>query len=262
MRRLLAVSAVLALGACAETRSSGTVAVPTSAAPTARYPLTMRADVAGADDVPMSAPDDPLVHIGLWAMDGRELMSGLFDRGASAFVAQSVFVLGMLPEEMAAQDLGSFADQIAADEAAFLLGCSDPEERWLFLEAQGAASDAEAVGRQQLLLAIGGLVALLREREVGALPEAMGDDPCEPLEDEDDCTWAPEFYQDACCAHDDCYAGCAETGVAREECDRLFRAGMTAEATVWTLPFVESYHAAVRAFGQEFFPCPGDSVRR
>jgi hypothetical protein len=240
----------LALAACASTDKDATPA-PDRAYD---YPVTLRPDVAGAEGVPERVAGDPLVHVGLWDRDGNELMSGMYDTSAGAFVEESVFLFGMLPAELEAQELGSIATRVDPEEAGFLLSCSDPEVRWLFLDAQGGGDDVSA-GREQLLLAFGGIVALLRDREEHPAHAETGEDPCEPLEDKDYCTWSPEFFQQACCNHDECYAGCARTGTTRLACDQQFREDMRQEASVWTSPFVPAYYGAVRAFGAEFWPC-------
>lgn len=247
---VLLAAVLLALGSC---RSTEKAAGPPEAA--YGYPLTMRAEVAGVLGAPEPEEGDALIHVALWNRDGQEFISGMFDTSAGTFVEESLFLFGMLPEELEAQEMGSITTRVREAERDFLLGCDDPEVRWLFLEAQGPRSDGESTGREQLLLAFGGVVALLSPRDEATAPDAPGADPCEPLEDKDYCTWAPEFYQQSCCKHDECYAGCPTTGTTRLACDQAFRDDMRAEASVWTRPFVPVYYGAVRAFGREFFPC-------
>lgn len=234
---------------CATTEKSS---IPDAAR---EYPLTMRADLAGAESVPDAVPGDPLMHVALWDRDGNELISGMFDTSRQAFVQESIFLFGMLPEELESQAPASISTRIDPEESEFLLRCSDPEIRWLFVESQGPESQAESTGREQALLAFGGIVALLRAREAHLYDPTSGADPCEPLEDKDYCTWSPEFFQDSCCKHDECYAGCQASGVTRLACDTVFRDNMREEASAWTRPFVPAYYGAVRAFGDEFFPC-------
>ena len=204
----------------------------------------------------MDGPDDEdavqagTMEIVLHNAAGEELIAGVYDSGAQAFIEGSVRIFGKLPEELVEGE--TFTDYVTAAEMAAMEPMSSPEMRDEFVAAQGLYEEEEP-GAHQLLMAYGGLMMMIgREASPAAPPR---EDPCDPPADKDFCTWSPEFYPRACCLHDECYARCATNGSTRLECDDEFLANMASEASFWTRPFITVYYKAVRAFGKPFYAC-------
>ncbi|MEM9381333.1 MAG: hypothetical protein AAGB93_15375 [Planctomycetota bacterium] len=218
------------------------------------YPVTMRPEIAGVHGTPGHLPGDRTAFVAIWNQDGRELISGVYDLGRRQFVEDSLMLLGRLPEEFNRGDEGDFERSIGEQECSFLLRCADPTVRGNFLRAQSPTNRGVGLGQEQALVAFGGLVSLLTQRD-GSGPRSGVVDPCSPPIRQDYCTWSPELFPIACCKHDACYLACETTGRSQSECDAQFLSDMADEASIWTAPFVPIYYAAVRAFGSTVFRC-------
>ena len=219
------------------------------------YPVTMRPELAGVRSSRARASGDRTAFIGMWNDDGRELITGEYDIAAQHFVEGTIMIFGRLPEEYSEGDMGDIEEMIGRQECSFLLSCADPGIRGGFLRAQGPTNRGVGTGQEQALLAFGGLVSLLAQRDVAEAQRRRGRDPCAPPIRRDYCTWSPELFPIACCKHDVCYANCRTAGHSQSECDAQFLADMRVEASFWTAPFVPVYYAAARAFGGVVYGC-------